>query len=153
VGKSVPPILLPLPCMVLCCESVCTRSSHANISFFFSDTRLPTCVLPSLPRPSPDLPACASNSRETRLGRRASTCTQFTPHPRPRLVHLEPAASSTQGEPIGRATPTTSAHACPLPRMVSALNLRDAAWNLPMKPLGQRSDSRSYFMALLVCEI
>ena len=70
--------------------------------------------------------------------------------PRVRLVHLEPAASSTQGEPIGRATQTTSAHACPLPRMVSrsGLNLRDAVWNSPMKPLGQRSDSRSYFMGL-----
>ena len=81
---SVLPFLLPLPCVDLCCESVCTWRTHANTSFF-SDTGLPSCVLPSRPRPSPDLPACASNSYATRLGRRASTSTQFTRHPRPRV--------------------------------------------------------------------
>jgi hypothetical protein len=35
------PFLLPLPCMVSCCESVSTSRTLANPSFFFSETGYP----------------------------------------------------------------------------------------------------------------
>ena len=42
-----PPILLPLPRIVLCCESSCTRRTLTNFSFFFSDSGYPLVAPPS----------------------------------------------------------------------------------------------------------
>jgi hypothetical protein len=38
---SILPFLLPLPCMVLCCENLCARKTLANPSFFFQTPDYP----------------------------------------------------------------------------------------------------------------
>ena len=79
------PFLLPLPCMVLCCENVCARKTLSKPSFFFQTPDYPLVCSHCGPSPSCDLPACTSNPCATCLGRRASTSIQFTPHACPHV--------------------------------------------------------------------